>query len=128
MQYDLPRSVSILPDCKNAVFNTARISSQSSQIKMVPVISGAFWESYIEETVSANDSDMVAMDGLWEQINVTRDASDYLWYLTELLGDGIYKWVTWIAQLGDNAYLTRWIEVRFGLGLQIRIRINRTLR
>ncbi|KAL7258171.1 hypothetical protein ACSBR1_004316 [Camellia fascicularis] len=85
MQYDLPPwSVSILPDCKNAVFNTARISSQSSQIKMVPVISGAFWESYIEETVSADDSDTVAMDGLWEQINVTRDASDYLWYLTDV--------------------------------------------
>ena len=50
---------------------------------MVPVISGVFWESYIEETVSADDSDTVAMDGLWEQINVTRDASDYLWYLTE---------------------------------------------
>ncbi|KAL6984661.1 hypothetical protein U1Q18_049742, partial [Sarracenia purpurea var. burkii] len=91
MQYELPPwSVSILPDCKNAVFNTARISSQSSQMKMAPLGTGAgagagafSWQSYNEETVSADDSETLAMDGLWEQINVTRDASDYLWYLTE---------------------------------------------
>ncbi|XP_057500514.1 beta-galactosidase-like [Actinidia eriantha] len=86
MQYDLPPwSVSILPDCKNSVFNTARISSQSSQMKMEPLSTGAFsWQSYNEETVSADDSDTLSMDGLWEQVNVTRDASDYLWYLTDV--------------------------------------------
>ncbi|PSS20808.1 Beta-galactosidase [Actinidia chinensis var. chinensis] len=86
MRYDLPPwSVSILPDCKNSVFNTARISSQSSQMKMEPLSTGAFsWQSYNEETVSADDSDTLSMDGLWEQVNVTRDASDYLWYLTDV--------------------------------------------
>ncbi|KAI8553532.1 hypothetical protein RHMOL_Rhmol05G0023700 [Rhododendron molle] len=85
-QYDLPPwSVSILPDCKNAVFNTARVSSQISQMKMTPVSSGAFsWQSYSDEAVSADDSDTYAANGLLEQINVTRDASDYLWYLTDV--------------------------------------------
>ncbi|XP_059633099.1 beta-galactosidase [Cornus florida] len=84
MQYDLPPwSVSILPDCKNVVFNTARVSSNGWHMKMTPV--GSFsWQSYNEETVSADDQDTLAMDGLWEQINVTRDASDYLWYLTDV--------------------------------------------
>ncbi|KAL0410509.1 UNVERIFIED_CONTAM: Beta-galactosidase [Sesamum latifolium] len=85
MQYDLPPwSISILPDCKTEVYNTARISSMSSQAKMVPISGDLSWQSYNEETPSADDSDTLAMDGLWEQINVTRDSSDYLWYLTEV--------------------------------------------
>ena len=41
--------------------------------------SGAFsWKSYNEETISAYDSDTLAMDGLWEQINATRNPLDYL--------------------------------------------------
>ncbi|KAF7147624.1 hypothetical protein RHSIM_Rhsim03G0232500 [Rhododendron simsii] len=85
-QYDLPPwSISILPDCKTAVFNTARINSQSSKMIMEPLSTGAFdWQSYSEETVSADDSDKLTTDGLWEEINVTRDASDYLWYLTNV--------------------------------------------
>ncbi|XAR73229.1 Beta-galactosidase [Bertholletia excelsa] len=86
MNYDLPPwSVSILLDCKTVVFNTARVSSQSSVITMSRVTSGGFsWQSCSEEPVSANDSDTLEMDGLWEQINVTRDTSDYLWYLTDV--------------------------------------------
>lgn len=61
-----------------------QINSQSSKMIMEPLSTGAFdWQSYSEETVSADDSDTLTTDGLWEQINVTRDASDYLWYLTK---------------------------------------------
>ncbi|KAH6779078.1 beta galactosidase 1 [Perilla frutescens var. hirtella] len=85
VQYDLPPwSISILPDCKTVVYNTARISSKSSQPKMVPVGGGLSWNSYNEETPSADDSDTLTMSGLWEQLNVTRDSSDYLWYLTDV--------------------------------------------
>ncbi|XVF35016.1 hypothetical protein REPUB_Repub18cG0108700 [Reevesia pubescens] len=84
-QYDLPRwSISILPDCKTAVFNTARLGAQSSQKKMVPVNSAFSWQSYNEESPSADDQDATVNDGLWEQIYVTRDASDYLWYMTDV--------------------------------------------
>lgn len=96
VQYELPPwSVSILPDCKKPVFNTARVGSQSSLVKMTPVGNIAFsWESYNEETASYDDNDAVTMNGLLEQINVTRDASDYLWYMTNVRidsGEGFIK-------------------------------------
>ncbi|XWS17402.1 hypothetical protein CRYUN_Cryun33cG0064200 [Craigia yunnanensis] len=85
VQYDLPRwSISILPDCKTAVFNTARLGAQSSQKKMIPVNNAFSWQSYNEESPSADDQDATVNDGLWEQIYVTRDASDYLWYMTDV--------------------------------------------
>ncbi|KAK6784180.1 hypothetical protein RDI58_017634 [Solanum bulbocastanum] len=61
MQYDLPPwSISILPDCRTAVYNTARISSKRSQMKMTPIGGGLSWESYTEETPSADDSDTLS--------------------------------------------------------------------
>ncbi|KAF5481852.1 hypothetical protein F2P56_002471 [Juglans regia] len=84
-QYDLPPwSISILPDCKTVVFNTARLGAQSSQMKMTPVNSAFSWESYNEETASADDDDSTARNGLWEQVYVTRDSTDYLWYMTDV--------------------------------------------
>jgi beta-galactosidase len=83
--YDLPPwSVSILPDCKTVVYNTAKVNYPSSDVKFTPVGGRLNWQSYTEETPTADDSDTLAMDGLWEQINVTRDTSDYLWYLTDV--------------------------------------------
>lgn len=84
MQYELPPwSISILPDCKTAVFNTARLGAQSSLKQMTPV-STFSWQSYIEESASSSDDKTFTTDGLWEQLNVTRDASDYLWYMTNI--------------------------------------------
>ncbi|GLT47820.1 hypothetical protein SLA2020_214820 [Shorea laevis] len=84
-EYDLPPwSISILPDCKTAVFNTARLGAQSSQKNMVPVKSEFSWQSYNEGSPSADDDGTFANQGLWEQINVTRDATDYLWYMTDV--------------------------------------------
>ncbi|XP_051131828.1 beta-galactosidase-like [Andrographis paniculata] len=85
VQYDLPPwSISILPDCKTAVYNTARIGFRSSPAKMVPVGSGFAWQSYSEATPAADDSDVLGMQGLWEQTYVTKDSSDYLWYMTQV--------------------------------------------
>lgn len=39
------------------------------------------WETYSED-VSANDDAKFTIFGLLEQLNVTRDESDYLWYMT----------------------------------------------
>lgn len=84
-QYDLPPwSVSILPDCKTEAFNTARVSSGGSQAKMIPTGSGFSWQSFIEDTPTADDGDSLVAEGLWEQVNVTRDNSDYLWYMTDV--------------------------------------------
>ncbi|KAL2229090.1 beta-galactosidase [Sesamum indicum] len=84
--YDLPPwSISILPDCKTEVYNTAKIKRKIGPTrKMRPAISTFSWQSYNDHIPSAGDQDTYPMQGLWEQVNVTRDYSDYLWYLTEV--------------------------------------------
>ncbi|PKI43973.1 hypothetical protein CRG98_035649 [Punica granatum] len=86
MHYNLPPwSISILPDCKNTVYNTARVGAQTARMKMTPVpVRGGFsWQAYDEETTAFEDSSFM-MIGLLEQINATRDISDYLWYMTDV--------------------------------------------
>ena len=56
---------------------------QSPPMKMTPVNTTLSWQSYIEETASSTDDNTFTLDGLYEQINVTRDDTDYLWYMTE---------------------------------------------
>ncbi|XP_059459561.1 beta-galactosidase 5-like [Corylus avellana] len=85
MHYNLPPwSISILPDCRNVVFNTARVGVQTSQMQMLPTDSQLFsWETYDEGISSLDDRSTITV-GLLEQINVTRDATDYLWYMTSV--------------------------------------------
>ncbi|KAI5664695.1 hypothetical protein M9H77_24018 [Catharanthus roseus] len=94
LPYDLPPwSVSILPDCKTVVFNTAKVNYPSSNVKFTPV-GRLSWQSYTESTPTADDSDALSLNGLQEQISVTRDNSDYLWYMTDVNvapNDGILK-------------------------------------
>ncbi|XP_062082059.1 beta-galactosidase 8 [Humulus lupulus] len=88
--YNLPAwSVSILPDCKNVVFNTAKINSMAmipsftSQSLIADVDAslslGSAW-SWIKEPVGISKDDAFTKPGLLEQINTTADQSDYLWY------------------------------------------------
>ncbi|KAF3333442.1 beta-galactosidase 9 [Carex littledalei] len=81
LRYDLPAwSISILPDCKTAVFNTATVKEPTLWPKMTPV--GKFsWTSYGENTNSLDDNSFTK-DGLYEQLSQTWDKSDYLWYTT----------------------------------------------
>jgi len=51
-------------------------------MQMLPTNSERFsWESFEEDTSSSSATTITA-SGLLEQINVTRDTSDYLWYIT----------------------------------------------
>lgn len=86
MHYNLPPwSISILPDCRNAVFNTAKVGVQTSQMEMLPSGSQMFsWETFNEDLTALDDGAKFSAPGLLEQINVTRDTSDYLWYITEV--------------------------------------------
>ncbi|CBI17431.3 hypothetical protein VitviT2T_005599 [Vitis vinifera] len=86
MHYNLPPwSISILPDCRNAVFNTAKVGVQTAHMEMLPTNAEMLsWESYDEDISSLDDSSTFTTLGLLEQINVTRDASDYLWYITRI--------------------------------------------
>jgi hypothetical protein len=49
-------------------------------MRMDPV-GGFTWQSYNEE-ITSTDDEAFSADGLLEQINVTRDNTDYLWYTT----------------------------------------------
>ncbi|KAF2586180.1 hypothetical protein F2Q70_00035123 [Brassica cretica] len=83
--YDLPPwSVSILPNCKTEYYNTAKVRTPSIQMKMVPTNTQLSWGSYSEEIPSPNYNGTFAKDGLVEQISITRDKTDYFWYLTDI--------------------------------------------
>ncbi|KMT13987.1 hypothetical protein BVRB_4g078180 [Beta vulgaris subsp. vulgaris] len=77
-----PKSISILPDCLNATFNTAKILTESGERNARPelVLSSATrWEVFNELIPNFSDTSLKA-DALLEHMNVTKDESDYLWY------------------------------------------------
>ncbi|KAL2521087.1 Beta-galactosidase 3 [Forsythia ovata] len=84
--YNLPPwSISILPDCRNIVFNTALAGTQTSKFQMLATNSQLHsWETYGEDISSLDDSSTLTANGLLEQINITRDSTDYLWYMTSI--------------------------------------------
>ncbi|XP_047970770.1 beta-galactosidase 3-like [Salvia hispanica] len=86
MHYDLPPwSISILPDCKTVAFNTGTMRSKKSLPKMLPTNAPMLsWESFNEDISSSYSDARITVFGLLEQLNVTRDASDYLWYTTSV--------------------------------------------
>ena len=49
-------------------------------MKMAPV-GGFGWES-IDENIASFEDISITSVGLLEQINITRDNTDYLWYIT----------------------------------------------
>ncbi|KAL6317789.1 hypothetical protein AAG906_030543 [Vitis piasezkii] len=81
--YELPRkSISILADCKNEAFNTAKISTQQNTRSIQTVTkfnSTEQWEEYKESIPNFDDTSSRA-NTLLEHMNTTKDASDYLWY------------------------------------------------
>ncbi|KAH9696366.1 Beta-galactosidase 3 [Citrus sinensis] len=85
-QYNLPPwSISILPDCKNIIFNTANVTGQRSHVQMLPTnVTFHSWETFNEDVFSLEDDSTITTVGLLEQLNVTRDTSDYLWYSTSV--------------------------------------------
>ncbi|KAF2283348.1 hypothetical protein GH714_002464 [Hevea brasiliensis] len=88
--YNLPAwSVSILPDCKNVVLNTAKVNSVTvipsfthqslvSDVAYSKAVSSVW--SWIKEPVGISKKDAFVKSGLLEQINTTADKSDSLWY------------------------------------------------
>ncbi|KAM7272445.1 hypothetical protein ACFE04_027108 [Oxalis oulophora] len=86
VRYDLPPwSTSILPDCKNAVYNTAKVGVRTSEVQMLPTNANLFsWSTYEEDISSLADNSRITASGLLEQISLTRDTTDYLWYITSV--------------------------------------------
>ncbi|EHA8587341.1 beta-galactosidase 3 [Cocos nucifera] len=94
--YNVPAwSVSILPDCKNVAFNTAKVRSQTSIVDMVPENLQALmispkkgsedrrWNIFMEKAGVWGEPDFVRK-GFVDHINTTKDSTDYLWYTTSM--------------------------------------------
>ena len=60
-----------------------QVGAQSSPPKMTGLNTGFVWHSYKEWPLESTEKDSFIGYELWEQINVTRDSTDYLWYMTE---------------------------------------------
>ncbi|KAM7482640.1 hypothetical protein LguiB_007223 [Lonicera macranthoides] len=86
IRFELPPwSISILPDCKNVAFNTAKVEVQGSQVQMLPTnVELLSWETFNEDILLDDDDSKITVVGLLEQLNITRDTSDYLWYMTSV--------------------------------------------
>ncbi|CAI9760639.1 unnamed protein product [Fraxinus pennsylvanica] len=91
--YTVPAwSVSILPDCKTEVYNTARVSTQTSvMVKKLPDEAqekshyNLEWSWRVEkfEHLKAHPlKGVTSANQLLDQKLVTNDTSDYLWYMT----------------------------------------------
>ncbi|CAA7400344.1 unnamed protein product [Spirodela intermedia] len=118
-------SVSILPECKNVGFNTAKVGSQTAITEMIPEnikISG--WDIFVEKAGIWGKADF-SNQGFVDHINTTRDSTDYLWYTTslhvdesELLGNGTYEVLVVESKgHGVHAFLNQQLQVSaFGNG------------
>ncbi|CAI9115007.1 OLC1v1015839C1 [Oldenlandia corymbosa var. corymbosa] len=86
-KYELPpASISILPDCSTIAFNTAKVSTPFSNRSTLPIImfdSADGWSEF-QEDIPEFEETSLRSNSLLEQTNVTKDTSDYLWYIARV--------------------------------------------
>lgn len=70
-------------DLTRQKYDWLQVKAPTTWPNFTPVGGKLFWQSFNDWTPSADDRDTLAMNGLSEQISVTRDNTDYLWYMTE---------------------------------------------
>ncbi|ESQ27378.1 hypothetical protein EUTSA_v10018129mg [Eutrema salsugineum] len=78
-----PNSISVLPDCKNVAFNTAKVNAQYNTRRREPrqnLSSSHMWEVFTE-TVPSYSETSIRSESLLEHLNTTQDTSDYLWQI-----------------------------------------------
>ncbi|KAK7282252.1 hypothetical protein RIF29_10887 [Crotalaria pallida] len=90
--YHVPAwSVSILPDCNNVSFNTAKVTSQTNLVAMIPAkleqsdkgVGNFEWDVFKENIGIWGNADFV-QNGFVDHINTTKDTTDYLWHTTSI--------------------------------------------
>nr|GMC65111.1 beta-galactosidase 13-like [Ipomoea batatas] len=85
-EYYLPaRSISLLPDCKNVIFNTQNVVSQHNARNFVPskVAANLKWEMF-HESIPKHDSLSLKFQSPLELYTLTKDTTDYAWYSTRI--------------------------------------------
>lgn len=78
------KSISILSDCKNVVFNTAKVGAQYGvrSAKPVQYLNRAeTWGAFMDGVPDINGASS-RENKLLEQMTMIKDATDYLWYTT----------------------------------------------
>ncbi|XP_010269108.1 PREDICTED: beta-galactosidase 16-like [Nelumbo nucifera] len=83
LSYELPQqSISTLPDCKNVVFNTRKVSTQysarSTELSQ-KFDSSDQWKEF-REVIPKFEETSITADMLLDHMDATKDVSDYLWY------------------------------------------------
>ncbi|KAG4140914.1 hypothetical protein ERO13_D06G046900v2 [Gossypium hirsutum] len=83
ISFELPSmSISILPDCKNVAFNTAKVSTQyntRSRTVKYKFDSMERWEEF-NEPIPIFSNTLLKANALLDHMSTTKDTSDYLWY------------------------------------------------
>ncbi|TKY45370.1 Beta-galactosidase 16 [Spatholobus suberectus] len=81
--YQLPRqSFSILPDCKNVAFNTAKVRMKCS----IPIILTEKWKVH-KEAIPSYDDTSLRENKILDHLSTAKDTSDYLWYTYSIHAD-----------------------------------------
>ncbi|KAL9238396.1 hypothetical protein vseg_012824 [Gypsophila vaccaria] len=103
-----PKSISILPDCKTAVYNTGHVLAQHTArefVKSEKANKGLKWEKISE---SQPTKGKIFSNIPLEQYSTTEDTSDYLWYKTSVELDSVdlpfrksFQPVLQLRSLGD---------------------------
>ncbi|KAL4632705.1 hypothetical protein ACB092_04G069700 [Castanea dentata] len=78
----LPKSISILPDCKNITFSSAKVNTVFNEriMKSAQTFDSiSSWEEFKDVIVNFEDASLKSNE-LLEHTNTTKDKSDYLWY------------------------------------------------
>ncbi|PSS30220.1 Beta-galactosidase [Actinidia chinensis var. chinensis] len=78
----LPKSISILPDCADVIFNSATVKTEHNE--RMTTSSHMFdsleqWEEFKDVIPNILDTS-IKSNTLLEHMNMTKDESDYLWY------------------------------------------------
>ncbi|GLT84966.1 hypothetical protein SLE2022_031710 [Rubroshorea leprosula] len=81
--YDLPaQSISILPDCKKVIFNTAKVSTPPNTRSITTGLkfdSVTAWQQW-EEVIPIFSNTSLITKNLLDHMSTTKDSTDYLWY------------------------------------------------
>ncbi|KAF7801334.1 beta-galactosidase 15-like [Senna tora] len=92
-QFTVPAwSVSLLPDCQNEQYNTAKVNVQTSvmvhrpnKAEEQPKSLKWVWKAEnINDALHAKSHFLLSANTLFDQKFVTSDSTDYLWYITKL--------------------------------------------
>lgn len=60
-----------------------QVEVQINQMSFSPTnVEPFLWETFNEDISSIEDGPLMSYGGLLEQLNITRDTTDYLWYTT----------------------------------------------